>query len=85
VTPNPAPGRTSFVLDVDRAGPVRMSVVDVRGRLVRRFEDSLATPGSRTVMWDGRDAAGRRVPAGVYLVTLEAGGRSVSSRVSLVK
>jgi len=85
VAPNPAPGRTSFVLEVNRAGPVRVSVVDVRGRLVRRFEDSLATPGTRTVTWDGHDAAGRRVPAGVYLVTLEAGGRSVSSHVSLVR
>jgi hypothetical protein len=83
--PNPAPGRTSLVIEVDRAGPMRMSVLDVRGRLVRRFEDSLATPGTRTVIWDGRDTAGRRLPAGVYLVTLEAGGRSVSSRVSLVR
>lgn len=85
VAPNPAPGRTSFVLEVDRAGPVRTTVMDVRGRLVRRFDDSLATPGGRTVTWDGRDAAGRRLPAGVYLVTLEAGGRSVSTRVSLVR
>ena len=85
VAPNPAPGRTSFVAEVDRAGPLRMSVTDVRGRLVRRFEDSLATPGMRTVAWDGRDTAGRRLPAGVYLVTLESGGRSVSSRVSLVR
>ena len=85
VSPNPAPGRTAFVIEVDRAGPLRMSVVDVRGRLVRRFEDSLATPGTRTLLWDGRDMAGRPVSAGVYLVTLEAGGRSISSRVSLVR
>ena len=85
VSPNPAPGRASFVLEADRAGPLRMSIVDIRGRLVRRFEDSLATPGTRTVTWDGRDTAGRPLPAGVYLVTLEAGGRSVSSRVSLVR
>ena len=83
--PNPAPGRTAFVVQVDRAGPLRMSIVDVRGRVVRRFDDSLATPGTRRVTWDGRDTAGRPLPAGVYLVTLESGGRSVSSRVSLVR
>jgi hypothetical protein len=52
---------------------------------VRLFEDSLATAGRRIVSWDGRDFAGRLLPAGVYVVTVEAGGRSVSSRVSLVR
>jgi hypothetical protein len=85
VVPNPARGGTSFVVEANRAGPLHISVVDVRGRLVRRFEDSLATAGKRTVVWDGRDAAGRLLPAGVYLVTLEIGGRSVSSRISLVR
>lgn len=85
VVPNPAPGGTSFVIEADHGGPLRMSIVDVRGRLVRRFEDSLATAGRRTLLWDGRDTAGRLLPAGLYLVTLEAGGRSVSSRVSLVR
>ncbi len=85
VAPNPARSGTSFVVEADRAGPLRISVVDIRGRLVRRFEDSLVTAGTRTLVWDGRDSAGRLLAAGVYLVTLEAGGRSVSSRVSLVR
>ncbi len=85
VVPNPARGGTSFVVEADRAGPLRISVVDLRGRLVRRYEDSLATAGERTLVWDGRDTAGRLLPAGVYMVTLEIGGRSVSSRISLVR
>jgi hypothetical protein len=85
VVPNPARGGTAFVVEADRAGPLRISVVDIRGRLVRRFADSLATGGTGIVAWDGRDTAGRLLPAGVYLVTLEVGGRSISSRVSLVR
>jgi hypothetical protein len=85
VAPNPARGGTTFVVEAEHSGLQRIRVVDIRGRLVRRFEDSLATAGRRTVVWDGRDAAGRPLPAGVYLVTFEAGGRSVSSRVSLVR
>ena len=38
VAPNPARGRAAFVIELERAGPMRMSVMDVRGRLVRRFE-----------------------------------------------
>jgi hypothetical protein len=83
-TPNPAPGRVTFLIEADRAGPLRLTVLDVRGRLVRRFEDTLSTAAT-SLAWDGRDTAGRPVPAGVYLVTLDTGGRSISSRVSLVR
>jgi hypothetical protein len=84
VSPNPARGQVAFAIEADRTGPLRLSIVDVRGRVVRRFEDTLSTPAT-TVRWNGRDTAGRLVPAGVYLVTLEAGGRSISTRVSLVR
>jgi hypothetical protein len=84
VSPNPAPGRVALLVGAERPGPVRVSVIDLGGRLVRRFDDSLSTPGT-TLVWDGRDGTGRPVPAGVYLITLDAGGRSISSRVSLVR
>jgi hypothetical protein len=85
VAPNPAQGGTAFVVETVRPGPQRIRVVDIRGRLVWRLEDSPATAGARRVSWDGRDAAGRPLPAGVYVVTVESGGRSTSSRVSLVR
>ncbi len=85
VSPNPTRGGTAFVVEAPRAGPQRIRIVDIRGRLVRRFEDSLATAGRRIVTWDGRDTDGRPLPAGVYVVTVESGGRAVSSRVSLVR
>jgi hypothetical protein len=48
------------------AGTVR--VFDAAGRLVRTLE---APTG--TVSWDGRDASGRRAPAGVYYALISAG------------
>lgn len=84
VAPNPARAGLSFLIEADRSGPVRISVVDIRGRLVHRREESLAAGEARTVSWQGLDPSGRRLPAGVYLVVLESGGRSVSSRMSLV-
>jgi hypothetical protein len=85
VAPNPARGGTAFMVETARPGSQRIRVVDIRGRLVRRFEDSVVAAGTRRVSWDGRDASGRALPAGVYVVTVESGGCSVSSRVSLVR
>jgi hypothetical protein len=83
--PNPARGQAVFAIECDRPGSRRLEIVDLRGRVVRRLDDSVGTAGPRRVTWDGRDAAGKEVPAGVYLVTLEVGGRRVSSRVSLLR
>jgi hypothetical protein len=85
VKPNPARAGTSFVIELDRPAPVRVRVLDVRGRSIRRFEDTAAVAGSRTLRWDGLDAAGRRVPAGMYIVMLEADGRTLTRRLSLVR
>lgn len=85
VAPNPTQGDAVFTVRADRSGPQGLMVTDLLGRVVRRFEDSVTTPGIRTVDWDGRDTMGNRLPSGIYFVTLDVAGRSVSKRVLLVR
>jgi hypothetical protein len=85
VAPNPSRGTVRFAVKADRVGSQRISVFDIRGRLVRRFGDSAYSGEARSVTWDGLDGTGHRPPAGVYVVTFEAGGRVVSGRVSLIR
>ncbi|HTW91060.1 MAG TPA: hypothetical protein VMH22_05070 [bacterium] len=40
---------------------------------------------STGVVWDGRDAAGRDVPAGVYLALVSTGGRTDETMVVKLK
>jgi carboxypeptidase T len=47
-----------------------LSIHDARGRLVRRLDVAPSASGWRTVDWDGRDEAGRRVPCGPYWARL---------------
>ena len=51
---------------------------DVAGRRLRRLVDGDLAAGVRAVEWDGRDAEGRVLPAGVYCVRIES-GREVTS------
>jgi hypothetical protein len=83
--PNPAPGGTVLTIEADRAGAQRLRIVNLAGRVVRRFETAQGVPGLRTIAWDGRDETGRRLPAGVYFATLEIAGRATSSRIVVIR
>jgi len=86
IAPNPSPGGgTAFTIESDRAGVQQLAAFDLRGRLVRHFDDTTATAGVRLVHWDGRDDGGHVLPPGIYLVSLRQEGRSVSHRVSILR
>ena len=58
----PNPARTSVTIGLPAAPANLVRVMDAHGALVR----TLAEPAAGRVTWDLRDAAGRRVSAGVY-------------------
>jgi hypothetical protein len=73
--PSPSRGAVEFAFDLPAPGSVVVSVLDVRGRRVLRQVTSVLAAGPHRSAWDGRDDRGLDVPAGVYTVRLEAGGR----------
>jgi len=85
VAPNPFNPVTtvSFALAAD--GPVRLEIVDLRGRRVRTLIDGWRPAGTVTATWDGRDRAGRSVAAGRYLARLVAGGVARTATLVLVQ
>jgi subtilisin family serine protease len=63
-------------------GPARVDLYDIRGRrLLKLFEEELAAGARRTVSWDGADAMGGKVAAGVYLARFTAPGSQMSRRL----
>lgn len=51
---------------------IRLDVFDVDGRWVESIANDIFEAGSYDVEWDGCDAAGRKVAAGVYLIRMQA-------------
>jgi len=80
--PNPvAEGPLRLELALARAGETRVEVFSLEGRLVRTLAGGGRGAGVHRLEWDGRDRAGRRAPAGVYLVRVRAPGLAVVRRV----
>jgi len=84
VGPNPVVDDTRISLALTRRAPVRLTVHDVRGRLVETLWDGERDTGAHTVTWDGRGAAGS-LPSGVYYVRLDVDGRVESKSVVLAR
>ena len=74
-SPNPA----TTVLTVQATGAETASVFDMLGRRVAR----LSLPGG-IADWNLRDDAGRRVPAGVYVIQIVGPDNRVSRRVTIL-
>lgn len=83
--PNPFNPRTQLRYHLDQAGPVRLTVHDVRGRLVAVLADGPRAAGEHLTYWDGRDLGGARVASGVYHVRLVAGDDVEARKITLVE
>ncbi|MBM4119035.1 hypothetical protein FJ251_15135, partial [bacterium] len=62
-----------------------LEVYDLAGRRVRTLVDGPLPAAQHEAIWDGADAAGRRLASGVYFVRLVAGDYRASEKLVLVK
>ena len=68
------------------AGPVRMGVFDVQGRLGRRLvDDRVGQTGVFSQNWDLRNNRGERVSSGVYFVRLRAMDAVRVKRIAVIR
>jgi hypothetical protein len=79
--PNPFGGATRIAWSAPRDTRATVRILDVAGRTVRVLHDGPIAAGEGRADWDGRNAAGRPVPAGVYWTRIETPEGSVARKV----
>lgn len=83
--PNPFRTETQLSYILPANGSVRVTVHDLRGRLVRELVDGTETAGAHTVYWDGHNDDGTRVAAGVYYARIGHEGMVRSQKIVVMK
>lgn len=83
--PNPFNPSTTISFALAAPGETELQVFDVRGAQVRRLVAGDLSAGEHSVIWDGRDDAGARVPSGVYFYKLRSGTFEGLQRMVLLK
>jgi len=78
---NPFRASTRWVATFGATTRFRAAVYSVDGRRIRVLAAGIAAPGSREIVWDGRDSDGFAVASGTYLVRLESDAGTLARRV----
>jgi hypothetical protein len=82
--PNPFNPVTEIAFELAADAHARLAVYDAAGHLVKVLVDEWRAAGPHRAVWQGMDAAGRKVAAGVYWCRFEAGGLVQSRAMTLV-
>lgn len=83
--PNPFNPITTISYSVPSDGDVTLNIYNARGQLVNTLVSEHKSKGNYQVLWHGKDANGSPVASGLYLTRLVSSGKSVSSKMLLMK
>jgi hypothetical protein len=83
--PNPFNSSTSIAFILPKTILVRLEVINLLGQRVATLVDEELIAGQHTVLWDGRDNAGRNLASGIYFYRLKTGSYSQTKKMILLK
>lgn len=83
--PNPFTGVTHVFFELETAAPVQVQVFTPTGRLLTTLAEDVLPAGRHALAWDGTDANGRKMPAGVYFYRFQSGRTVETKQLVLVK
>ncbi len=83
--PNPSHSNATISYELGREVPVTLAIYNVRGERVRVLIDGVVQNGLNNVEWNGKDSAGRQMASGVYFYRLDAGERSITRRMIIIR
>ena len=83
--PNPFTASTMITFELDQPQKVTLDVIHVSGRKVTSLVTDSMPSGRHEVEWNGTDATGRPVAAGLYFYRFVTGDQVISRRMLLVR
>jgi len=85
VSPNPFHHGTSIVFKVPCAARATAWVYNTRGQKVCELPEADLQKGVNTLQWDGRDACGKVLPNGIYILSGCVGQQRFTRKLTIIK
>lgn len=84
IWPNPITENSEISFQMSIAGSAKLRVISPSGREVFNAEGEFPA-GAGRFYWDGCDLRGRALPAGLYLIRIETGGRRANGKILILR
>ncbi|MCX6245371.1 MAG: T9SS type A sorting domain-containing protein [Bacteroidetes bacterium] len=81
VSPNPFSDKTRITCSMPQSGSVTFDIYDLSGKNINTLKGFEDNAGNLSVNWDANDAAGNRVPAGIYICAVRAGQTILHAKI----
>jgi cyclomaltodextrinase / maltogenic alpha-amylase / neopullulanase len=83
--PNPFNPSTTILFDLPKEGYANMRLYNILGEEIAVLAHGVYSAGMHQVQWDGRSRTGAMASSGVYFVRLEAGTKTNTQKIMLMK
>jgi hypothetical protein len=84
-SPNPFRGSTQVSVSVKKAADMTISVYNIKGELVKNLHQGNLDKGIHHLNWNGTNAAGQSVVAGIYMVKAVSDGAVSMTKTMYIK
>ncbi|MBU2491674.1 MAG: T9SS type A sorting domain-containing protein [Bacteroidetes bacterium] len=83
--PNPFNPTTQIKYSIDEPGFVSLEIFEVLGSKVTTLVSEFQTVGEYTLTWNAKNSIGVKVASGTYICRLNLNGKSLSTKMALLK
>jgi len=70
--PNPFNPKTTLKFYLPQPAEVILSIIDINGKVIKRFQQGLLNPGMHSVQWASSNESGDLLPSGIYYYRIDA-------------
>jgi hypothetical protein len=74
-----------IVNTTNASSPIIISILTVKGQKIRDISAVISGAGTNTISWDGKNALGKKVPAGTYVVNLFSNNKQVKKSYAVIQ
>jgi len=85
IFPNPSQGDVCIEFENSIQQSLNISIFDINGNQIKTLIDKKMPQGQQQVLWDGTKQNGKKVKSGSYLVRLQAGNKTLTQAVEIVR
>jgi hypothetical protein len=83
--PNPFNPSTSIQYGLPEREQVRITIFSMLGQEIAELANTVQSPGSYRVVWNGKDHQGQDMPSGIYLIRLQTGSNQLVKKAMLLR